>query len=414
MKEGSWQMDPLLRVIEVPERWCIHGYYTLSPYAPDDSGRLLLAGADLDKGMGEVLIASSSGEVIDRFGESPLNSAFYHTGHWQTWSADGNFVYYRKGSLKEPIMVKRELRTGKELFLAGDMEGAPPFGEPIVSGLLGMLYAAGYGDKCYHPEEAPVPFRNRQDHGLFQYEFSPAAGTRGGKPVLSVADILERHPGRDKLLKSDRELQERLGQGEGLTLMAYCVRWNRDGSRMLFYFGNHSVSSSREEPRLAYIFTADRNFTDIHLAVDLSYGRRGVHWFWHPDGEHLIGYGPDPEDDARMCLAQVRYDGSGYRRISRHASGGHPSISPSDHHLLATDEGSVPSRVMLIDLREDRVIRSFTLPRVNGAVEPPGRNPLRVCHHPVFSRDGSRLLMNILPGRHAALLELSIGDVVQS
>lgn len=309
-------------------------------------------------------------------------------------------------------MVRRELDTGRETVLEGDMEGAPPFGEPIVSGLLGMLYAAGYGENRFQPELAPVPFQKRSDHGLFSYSFDSVSGDSGGRLALSVEEILSAHPARDRLLASDRELKERLGQEDGLTLMAYCVRWNKDGSRLLFYFGNHCVVKERQEPRLAYIFTADREFKEIHLAVDLSYGRSGVHWFWHPDGEHLLGYGPDPEAPGRMCLAQVRYDGSDYRRISRHASGGHPSISPADHNLLVTDESTNPGRVLLIDLREDRVLRSFSLPRVFGEKEPPGRNPFRVCHHPVFSPDGSRLLVNVLPGRHSTLAELLVKEVL--
>ncbi|MDF2921731.1 MAG: hypothetical protein K0R57_645 [Paenibacillaceae bacterium] len=414
IKREAYEAEPLFRMIAIPNRWCIHSYYTLSPYAPDGSGRLLLAGADLERGTGEVLVTDSSGSVLDRFGDSPLNSSFYHTGHWQTWGPDGKSVYYRGGTLKEPLMIRRELATGREDVLEGDMEGAPPFGEPIISGLLGMLYAAGYGENRYQPEQAPVPFSHRDKHGLFQYSFpNPGEAAGGGsKLVLSIQDVLERHPDRDKLAASDREIRERLGADEGLTLMCYCVRWNQDGSRLLFYFGNHCVVASRQEPRLAYIFTADREFKEIHLAVDLSYGRRGVHWYWHPDGEHLLGYGPDPEQEGGMCLGSVRYDGSGYKKISAHASGGHPSISPADHNLLVTDESTMPGRVLLIDLREDRVIRSLSLPRVYGAKEPPGRNPFRVCHHPVFSRDGERLLINILPGRHAALAELNLKEAL--
>jgi len=400
------------RLITVPERWCVHSYYTLSPYAPDGSGRLLLAGADLERGTGEVLVLDPASRVMDRFGENRLDSSFYHTGHWQTWGPDGRSVYYRSGTLKEPRMVRRDLASGREVTLEGDMEGAPPFGEPIVSGLLGMLYAAGYGYNRFQPELAPVPFQKRGEHGLFSYSFDSASNNFGGRLVLSVEQILACHPMRDRLLSSDRELKLQLGQEDGLTLMAYCVRWNRDGSRLLFYFGNHSVVGSRHEPRLAYIFTADREFREIHLAVDLSYGRRGVHWGWHPDGEHLLGYGPDPENDGGMCLAQVRYDGSGYHRISRHTSGGHPSISPADYNLLATDESTAPGKVLLIDLREDRELKSFTLPRVYGKEEPKGRNPFRVCHHPVFSSDGSRLLVNVLPGRHSALAELVMQEAL--
>jgi hypothetical protein len=286
------------------------------------------------------------------------------------------------------------------------MEGAPPDGEPLLSGLMGMLYAAGYGEGKYQPERAPAPFQARQEHGLFEYTFEPPAQ----RLRLSVAEALERHPQRDRLLAADREVRARLGPGEGLTLMLYCVRWNPSGSRCLFFFGNHNVVRSRGEPRLAYVLTADRSLKEIHLAVDISYERRGVHWGWQPDGERLVGYGPDPDEPGKMCLAEVAFDGSGYRRLSRHDSGGHPVISPVDPHLAVTDDTRAnPGKVLFIDTRSDRLAQVVELPRVYGAVEPSGRNPLRVCHHPVFSRDGRSVLVNSLPGRDAApvLLQLS-------
>jgi hypothetical protein len=224
--------------------------------------------------------------------------------------------------------------------------------------------------------------------------------------VLSTAEILERHPHRDLLMKADQEARARLGAGDGLTLMTYALRWNNAGDRFLFYFGNHNVVKERGEPRIAYVFTADRSLRELHLAVDLSFGRRGVHWSWHPDNERLVGYGPREDDPTKTCLMVVNADGSDPRKISDHASGGHPSAHPVEHELYVTDRSRIPGVVELIDGRSGEVVRSWDLPRVNGPTEPPGRNPLRVCHHPVFSQDGSRILANILPGRHACLAEI--------
>ncbi|MDQ0873650.1 hypothetical protein QFZ77_002309 [Paenibacillus sp. V4I3] len=400
---------PSIRPIQIQDRWCVHSYYTLSPYAPDGSGRILLAGGDLEKHTGEVFIVSPKGEVLDRFGQTALHSGFFHTGLWQSWSPDGKYVYYQSGTFNRPRIIRRELSTGTDLTMEGDMEGAPPFGEPIISGLMGMLYAAGYGYDRFQPKLSPVPFQMRGDHGLFRYSFDP----NKKELALSTSEILERHPHRDHLLQSDQEVKQRLGSAEGLTLMSYCVRWNTNGSRLLFYFGNHCVDKSRGEPRLAYVFTADKDLKELHLAVDLSYGKQGVHWFWHPDGEHLIGYGPDPEDLSLLCLAQVRYDGSCYQRISKHCSGGHPSISPSDHNLLVTDTGTIPGEVLFIDVRTDQVIQSLFLPRVFGEKEPSGRNPYRVCHHPVFSPDGKKVLVNTLPNQYAVVCEIDVAEALK-
>ena len=164
---GMMSAQPFIRPILVQDRWCVHSYYTLSPYAPDGSGRLLLAGGDLDNGIGEVIVLSSEGAVLDRFGQTALHSGFFHTGLWQTWSPDGKYLFYQSGTLKRPLVIRRELDTGDEQTVEGDMEGAPPQGEPIISGLMGMLYAAGYGYDKYQAELAPVPFHRRSGPWAF-------------------------------------------------------------------------------------------------------------------------------------------------------------------------------------------------------------------------------------------------------
>ncbi len=400
-------MNPLslkTRELPVPDRWCVHSYYTLCPYAPDGSGRIVLAGADLDRQVGEVLILGPDGAIVDRFGSHPVTPSFWHTGRWQSWSPDARFVYYQAGTHMHPKVVRRELATGHEIVIDGDMEGCPPSGEPAVSCPHGMLYAAGYGDGKYKPAESPVPFQQRDRHGMSLIQFDPPSE----QLVLSTQQILDLHPNRDRLLEADREIRSRLGTDEGLTLMTYCVRWNADGSRFLFYFGNHCVVKERGEPRIGYVFTSDREMKQIHLAVDLSFGRRGVHWGWQPDNERLIGYGPHPSDPSRMCLAEVRYDGTGYRKLSDHASGGHPSVSPADEDLIVTDEGGPDQHgaVLFISRKTGEELARVRLPKYLGERETGGRNPLRVCHHPVFSPSGDRLLCNTLPGPHAVLREI--------
>lgn len=400
--------DLSMKAFPVDNRWCVHAYYTVSPYAPDSSDRLLIAGTDIETGVGEVLILDGDGAVLDRFGSSHASAGFYHTGFWQTWSPDAHYVYYQQGTSHEPTVVKRELATGREWSMAGDVEGAPPDGEPLISGLRGMLYAAGYGTGEYNAAVAPVPFQQRDKHGIFSYSFQPDRS----ELLLSVADILENHPQRDAILAVDKEIQAHLDDpNEGATLMTYCVRWSPNAERFLVFFGNHTVknmASERREPKLLYIFTARRDLSDMCLALDFSFGKPGVHWSWHPDGEHLVGYGPDPDDESRLCLAQVRYDGTGYRRLSRHASSGHPSISPVDHNLAVTDEtGTNPGRVIFIDTRRDEVVKAVELPREYGDTIPRGRNRFRVCHHPVFAADGRKVLVNTLPDARAVLTEIA-------
>ena len=130
-----------------------------------------------------------TGRVLDQFGSVPIDRNFWHTGLWQSWSPDGRYVYYQSGEAYDrPAVTRRELKTGCEVRLEGaDMEGAPTGDAPVTSGLLGMLYAAGYGDTHFHPDRAPVPFEQRDKHGLFTYDFD----ARTSRLALSVAQIRE-------------------------------------------------------------------------------------------------------------------------------------------------------------------------------------------------------------------------------
>lgn len=396
--------ESTFRPLPVADRWCVHGYYTLCPYAPDGSGRILVAGANLESNEGEVIILSKEGAVLDRFGSNPLHTGFYHTGWWQTWSPCARYVTFQGGTLKEPLIRRRDLLTGQDVEMEGDMEGAPPAGGPILSGLMGMMYAAGYGGGGYQPDQAPAPFQARDQHGLFEYTLDPPKRTLR----LTVQEILDSHRDRDWLLRVDREIAQRLGPGEGATLMVYCVRWSPDGSRLLFYFGNHCVDPKRGEPRIAYIMTSDRSLGQIHVAMNLS-ERSGGHWSWQPGSESLIGYGPNPEQLKETCLVECRFDGTQHRKLSNHKSGGHSSVSPADPDLIVTDAGTPNGgEVVWISRKSGEIIRRHGLPKSIDGPNQGGRNPYRVCLHPVFHPSGERILVNHLPARHAAVAEIGI------
>lgn len=385
----------LLRTVKLPGLWVLHSYYTMPPWAPDDSDRLLLAGADLVNREGEVFVVGPNGEIEARFGRHPVESDFFHTGFWQSWSPDGRSVYFLDGSLRNPQITRRELTTGTETTIEGAMEGAPPDGEPIVSCLLGMLYAAGYGTGIYNPALSPVPFEERTGHGIFEYDFASSRPNLR----LSVQQVLDLHPDRERLLELDRELAKRNNTPTGLTLMCYCVRWSRDAKRMMFHFGNHCVVKERGEPKILYLFTCNRDFSDLRLALDLCGG--GVHWSFHPDGKHLVGY-------EQNFLSTVGVDGTGFRKICNAKSGGHPSISPADPMLAVTD--SYDGMIEFWDLERNRKIDEAFFPNCVPGKEAfgNGRNEFRVCHHPAFSPDGRRVIFNVLEEGLSYLAEVEV------
>ena len=389
-----------MKEYKIDNRWSIHSYYTISPYAPDKSGRLLLSGADLETGIGEVYILGADGKVLDRFGKNRVFSPFYHTGFWQTWSHDAKTVFYQAGTPDKPKIAAYDTISGRNVEMPGDMEGAPPFDMPVLSGLMGMIYACGYADGKYHPENAPVPFGERDRHGIFENNVYKNTS----ELKLSINDIIRCAGMEEKFAALDRDVEKRLGKGELMTLMAYCVRWNRQGDRFLFYFGNHCTDRKRREENITMIFTGKRDFSELRLALDLS-GKKSCHWSWHPDGRRIIGYA---ETDNKVCLCSVNCDGSDFHKISNNDTCGHPSICCADHNLLVTDNYEKTGKVQLIDLQTDSVIREFCVPRVFGDIEPRGRNPYRICNHPCFSEDGKKLIVNALPNSFARLWEFEL------
>ena len=391
------------KIFTIPERWALHAYYTLNPFAPDGSGRLLLAAADLASRTGEILILDSDGKIVDSFGKHPVESMFFHTGFWQTWSPDARFVYYQSGSLAVPAVTRRELATGRETVVRNaDMEGAPPDGEPLVGGLPGLLYAAGYGYGRYNPAIAPVPFERRDRHGIFEFDFTGAPP----RLRLSTADFLDCHPDRNELLKLDRELAVRNGTPTGLTLMCYCVRWSPTGERMMIHFGNHCVVPERQEPRLSFIYTCKRDFSDLKMA--LSIGGCGVHWSFHPDGRHLVGYYRTPPGPASVW--QTACDGSGLQPLFGPDCGGHPSVSPLDARLGVTDRNQ---SIEFWDISTNRLIEAADFGNTVPGHANSGslRNEFRVCHHPVFVDGGRSVLFNVLDEKHCYLVQVAAPGV---
>lgn len=392
-----------IRSFSIPDRWVVHSYYTLNPYAPDGSGRILCAGCDPDSGIGEVMILDPDGRVVDRFGRQRVSTIFYHTGFWQSWSPDGKGVYFQSsdGDVLHPRVTFHDLTNGRDYTIEADMEGTPANSDRFMYGLSGMYYAAGYADGCYHPELSPIPFAARDRHGLFR----ESVKENTNELVISVERLLELHPRREELLKSDRKVDG------GLTLMVYCVRYDRTGRRIMFHFGNHCTDKRRGEPKVMSLYTADcdadGNISNLHCALDMSYDGNGVHWSWAND-DSLLGY---YKYNGKGVLAGIDADGQNLRILSDGTPyGGHPSVSPRDGRLIVSDCAS-DGQGKVCFLYDGEPVDEVRLPKYDRSVGeiPRGRNRYYVCHHPVFNADGTRVLCNTLPGRCAELCELEIG-----
>lgn len=379
------------KIYRVPGQWTISSYYTLNPLAPDNSGRITLAACDLKTKICSVFVLDADGNILDNFGHRPAESMFYHTGSWESWSPDCRYIYYQSGSLAAPSVSRYDLVTGENKTITGvDLEGAPSFGEPIMGGLPGMLYGAGYGYGVYNPALCPVPFEERDKHGIFEFSFD------GSAPKLrySINDFLDFHPKRDELLAVDRELREKYNRVCGLTLMAYCVRFSPNGKHFIIYFGNHCVVSERNEPRVSHLFYGKTGSDELKFVLDMS--GRGVHWSVQDNGKLVGFYRPDSEE--KQAIYQLDPISGELELVAApENAGGHPTLSPVNPDLCINDENS-NRRLILWNSKNHSPIAEIDLQcRVPGYV-PKGavRDENRCCHHPRFTPDGKYILSNFI------------------
>ena len=79
---------------------------------------------------------------------------------------------------------------------------------------------------------------------------------------------------------------------------------------------------------------------------------------------------------------------------------------------MVTDTGA--GTIDFWDLEANRIVDSEFFPNTQASPIPENkargclRNETRVCHHPVFSRDGSRVLFNAFDGDLSELVEVEV------
>ena len=394
------------QIFQVPGQWTISSYYTLSPMAPDGSGRITLAACDLKTRICSVFILDKNGNITDNFGHRQSESMFFHTGCWESWSPDCRYIYYQSGTLTQPSVSRYDIEKKTSQTISGvDLEGAPSFGEPILGGLPGMLYGAGYGYNVYNPSLCPIPFEERDKHGIFEFSFD------GSTPKLaySVNDFLSFHPMRDELLKLDSELKNKYNRVCGLSLMAYCVRFSPNGKHFLVYFGNHCVVPERNEPRVSHVFYGHTGSKELHFALDVS--GKGCHWSVQDNGQ-LIGF-TRTDEDTRMHIYIFDPESKKLTRIATpEFGGGHPSLSPTNPKLCVNDEqGSASVRLWNTDKQE--FVDSIKLRCWADGYTPERvvRNENRCCHHPRFTPDGKYVLSNFIDENNlCAIAKISVPE----
>src|SRR5699024_10640833 len=149
-----------------------------------------------------------------------------------------------------------------------------------------------------------------------------------------------------------------------------------------------------------FVVTMKRDGSEMFVAVGPEQWRKkGHHINWFPDGKKL-SMNLCIDDDAKMFLTKVNYDGTNLTKIIENVSGsGHPTVHPNSKHILtdaykhedvARGDGTVPLRMIDLDAGNEKTIVTINVD--NPATEVSGA--LRVDPHPAWDHSNNFIAFN--------------------
>lgn len=379
------QHHPLIPV------WCvtpnegrtIHRFFDTSPFSP--SGRYLagfrLPQEERSPAPGEtgeiVLIDLENGEervVASTCGWEPQLGANLQ------WGADDETMLFNDVDIASwtPLCVVLNPFAGKRKTFPGGIYKASPDGKRAAHANLTAMRRtqSGYG-VVIPDEQVPRNSGLAENDGLYVLDLE----TGQDRLLISIKDCVQRaNPRSDFNDLIDHEVY------------GFHCKWNAQGSRLMFSLRAFPASIPRPfNKRTAFdVYTMDNEARDIRLAIPArEWKKRGHHTNWFPDGESL-SMNLDIDEEGVMRFVQVRFDGSGLRKILEHAIGsGHPTLHPDGRHILtdaypyepvAFGDGTVPLR--WIDMKDGT---EQTVARMRAETKESNTNPsLRVDPHPAW------------------------------
>ena len=126
------------------------------------------------------------------------------------------------------------------------------------------------------------------------------------------------------------------------------------------------------------------------------------HHSWTPDGEHILfndrtPVGAEGEDERRMFL--IDFDGTNRHVVFDQPIGSHPLMHPDGRSIVDADSKGVYAVGLDQHIVERLVAFSGSFDGTHHGTHP----------HPVWNRDGSRILYNSAESGHSELYHISIG-----
>ncbi|MEM6552104.1 MAG: hypothetical protein AAF750_08245 [Planctomycetota bacterium] len=319
--------------------WCVtpgldrtlHRFFMTSPFSP--SGRYLAAlrmpYEDRRVAPGDVaevwVVDLSLGEerrVAETRGWEMQMGANIH------WGVDDSELIFNdvEEGEWEPFARVVDPATGAGRRLEGTVYTASPDGRYVASADMRAMRRtqAGYG--VVLPDEL-VPVR-------------PGLSDDDGCWVTDV------QTGKRELVASIRRLVEQSQNGfdlddpEQYDVYGFHACWSPTGDRLMFTLRwtareDRGFADEHQMQRFHSVLTLKPDGTDIYEAIpNTRWVHGGHHTYWAPDGQHLTANLHFPGVDG-LRLIRVRYDGTGFERLSETVPGsGHPSMLPGGRYMI--------------------------------------------------------------------------------
>lgn len=307
------------------------------------------------------------------------------------WGADDDTLFFNDVQQGVPVGIRLNLKTGERKILNGTIYGLDPKRRFSFSPNLDFINAGipGYGvpENIFAPKRQPVSVN--ENDGIWR----TCLRTGETSLFLSLKQLVDALP-----------VESRLDGGD---YYAFNTKINQQGTRGFVVIFSKNVPGRAGWP--PQLMTFDIEGGNVSLAMpDALWKHGGHHPSWAPDGEHITMNLRSKGE--RMRFVKFRYDGRDLVELCSGAiGGGHPSLHPSGDFLL-TDayvsepfidkEGRVPLRLLSTSDGRDDPLCWVNTKRLDG--------PRRIDPHPVWSRDGSKVIFN---GVVNGMRQVMIADV---
>lgn len=319
--------------------------------------------------------------------------------HWHPLSDRFLFCNERGGG--GGAAVRLDLETGEVRRYAAPIYAMAPEGRYALSPALDLINATqqGYG--------VPEPLLGRRrlgrggpsaEEGLLRLDLESGKA----ETLLSIADIVGPLPTASALRHA--------------TSYLFHVKIAPDGGRIFQVLRSLDLPDRPGAVRSS-IVSFDPGGGDIRLALPHhAWDRGGHHPSWLPDGRRIL-MNLVPAGGDQLRFVTFGWNGGDLRELEGGRRGsGHPSVGPSGR-LLVTDaylnegfgaaDGLAPLRGIGIADGRELCLASLDC-------GPPNLRARRIDPHPVWSRDGRRLVVNACIGGRRQVLLAELGGLLDA